>query len=304
MADNYWINRNAEQQHIQDEIIRDKAYKEELKRIYMNAYDSIDDELNREITFLSNNDSVSYAEAKRTIKQFDVDRFMRTAKRMVEEKDFSPEANRRLRRYNVTMRTNRLELIQAYINLNVVRLTDDEMGLIEKYLADTAINEMKRQAGILGMTVPSPEFLKRSVKAVLESDFQGAHFSDRLWNKSDAFNADLEKAMRQVLIQGENPRVASRNIRKHIKDTVDRTVYVSERLAITESARVQTATQKLSFEEYDISKYVYIAEPTACKVCGALNGKVFNVADMRAGENAAPMHPFCKCSVAGHVERN
>ena len=292
MADNYWINRNVEQQHIQDEIIRDKAYKEELKRIYMNAYDNIDDELNREITFLSNSDGVSYAEAKRTIKQFDVDRFKRTAKRMVEEKDFSPEANRRLRRYNVTMRTNRLELMQAYINLNVARMTDDEMGLIEKYLTDTAINEMKRQAGILGMTVPSPELLKRSVKAVLESDFQGAHFSDRLWNKSDAFNADIEKAMRQVLIQGENPRVASREIRKHVKDTVDRTTYVSERLAITESARVQTATQRLSFEEYDIGKYVYIAEPTACKICGTLNGKVFNVADMRAGENAAPMHPF------------
>ena len=292
MADNYWINRNVEQQHIQDEIIRDKAYKEELKRIYMNAYDSIDDELNREIAFLSNSDGVSYAEAKRTIKQFDVDRFKRTAKRMVEEKDFSPEANRRLRRYNVTMRTNRLELMQAYINLNVARLTDDEMSLIEKYLTDTAINEMKRQAGILGMTVPSPELLKRSVKAVLESDFQGAHFSDRLWNKSDAFNADIEKAMRQVLIQGENPRVAARDIRKHVKDTVDRTIYVSERLAITESARVQTATQRLSFEEYDINKYVYIAEPTACKICGALNGKVFNVVDMRAGENAAPMHPF------------
>lgn len=303
MADNYWINRNEEQQHIQDEIIRDKAYKDELKRIYMNAYDSIDDELNREITFLSNSDGVSYAEAKRTIKQFDVDRFKRTAKRMVEEKDFSPEANRRLRRYNVTMRTNRLELMQAYINLNVARMTDDEMGLIEKYLTDTAINEMKRQAGILGMTVPSPELLNRSVKAVLESDFQGAHFSDRLWNKSDAFNADIEKAMRQVLIQGENPRIASREIRKHVKDTVDRTTYVSERLAITESARVQTATQRLSFEEYDINKYVYIAEPTACKICGDLNGKVFSVADMRAGENAAPMHPFCKCSVAGKVER-
>jgi len=292
MADNYWINRNAEQQHIQDEIIRDKAYKDELKRIYMNAYDNIDDELNREITFLSNVDSVSYAEAKRTIKQFDVDRFKRTAKRMVDERDFSPEANRRLRRYNVTMRTNRLELMQAYINLNVARLTDDEMGLIEKYLTDTAINEMKRQAGILGMTVPSPELLKRSVKAVLESDFQGAHFSDRLWNKSDAFNADIEKAMRQVLIQGENPRVAARNIRKYVKDVTETVTYVSERLAITEGARVQTATQRLSFEEYDINKYVYIAEPTACKICGALNGKIFNVTDMRAGENAAPMHPF------------
>lgn len=292
MADNYWINRNAEQQHIQDEIVRDKTYKEELKRIYMNAYDSIADELDREITFLSNSDGVSYAEAKRTIKQFDVGRFKRTAKRMVEEKDFSPEANRRLRRYNVTMRTNRLELMQAYINLNVVRMTDDEMGLIEKYLTYTAIDEMKRQAGILGMTVPSPELLKRSVKAVLESDFQGAHFSDRLWNNSDAFSADIEKAMRRVLIQGENPRVAAREIRKHVKGNVDRATYVSERLAITESARVQTETQRLSFEEYDIGKYVYIAEPTACEICGALNGKVFNVADMRAGENAAPMHPF------------
>ena len=303
MADNYWINRNVEQQHIQDEIIRDKAYKEELKRIYMNTYDSIDAELNREIMFLARNDNVSYAEAKQTIKRFDVDRFERTTKRMVDERGFSPEAKRRLRRYNVTMRTNRLELMQAYINLNVARLTDDEMGLIEKYLTDTAINEMKRQAGILGMTVPSPELLRRTAKAVLESDFQGAHFSDRLWNKSDAFSADLERGMRQVLIQGENPRVAARNIRKYVKDTVDRTTHVSERLAITESARVQTETQRLSFEEYGIGKYVYIAEPTACDICGGLNGKVFNVSDMRVGENAAPMHPFCKCSVAGRVER-
>lgn len=296
--------RNIEQKHIQDEMVRDKTYKEELKRIYMNAYDNIETEINREITLLSNSDQVSYADAKQTIKRFDVERFNRTAKRMVEIRDFSPEANRRLRRYNVTMRTNRLELMQAYINLNVAKLSDDEMGLIEEYLTEVSLDEMKRQAGILGMTVPKPEILQRRVKAVLETDFQGAHFSDRIWNNSDEFTADIEKAMRQVLIQGKNPRVASREIRKHIKDGVDKSRYKSERLAITESARVQSQSQKLSFEEYNIYKYEYIAEPTACDICGRLDGKIFNVADMAPGDNAAPMHPHCRCSVAGHVERN
>ena len=63
---------------------------------------------------------------------------------------------------------------------------------------------------------------------------------------------------------------------------------------------VASQMQKHSFEKYGYEEYEYIAEPKACDICKPLNGKIFKVKEMMPGENAAPMHPHCRCSVAAH----
>ena len=63
-------------------------------------------------------------------------------------------------------------------------------------------------------------------------------------------------------------------------------------------ARVRSDAQKQSFERNGFEDYEFIAEPKDCPICAALNGKHFKVAKMMPGENAAPMHPYCRCSVA------
>lgn len=40
----------------------------------------------------------------------------------------------------------------------------------------------------------------------------------------------------------------------------------------------------------------------ACSQCKALDEKVFKVKEMMPGENAPPMHPYCHCSVAAHMD--
>ena len=74
----------------------------------------------------------------------------------------------------------------------------------------------------------------------------------------------------------------------------------AKRLAVTEGARVATEAQRQSYKSNGYDEYEFIAEPTACDICKALNGKVFKVKDMEPGENAAPMHPHCHCSTAAH----
>ena len=44
--------------------------------------------------------------------------------------------------------------------------------------------------------------------------------------------------------------------------------------------------------------YEFIANSGCCDICQGLNGKHFKVKDMMPGENAAPLHPHCRCSVA------
>ena len=58
-------------------------------------------------------------------------------------------------------------------------------------------------------------------------------------------------------------------------------------------------TQKDTYEQYGIKQYEYTCERIGewpCRTCSALEGKVFDVADMESGVNANPMHPNCRCS--------
>ena len=71
----------------------------------------------------------------------------------------------------------------------------------------------------------------------------------------------------------------------------------------TELARVQTEAQKQSYERNGYDQYEFIAEPTACPICQALDGKVFDVKKMLPGENASPIHPHCHCSTAAYMDR-
>jgi len=78
----------------------------------------------------------------------------------------------------------------------------------------------------------------------------------------------------------------------------------AKRLAVTEGARVATEAQKQSLTANGYDEYEYVAEPSACPHCAALSGKIYKVKDMMPGENAAPMHPHCRCSVAAHYSRS
>ena len=70
----------------------------------------------------------------------------------------------------------------------------------------------------------------------------------------------------------------------------------------TELARVQIEAQKQSFERNGFEQYEFIALGSACEICKELDGKHFGVEKMMPGENAPPMHPNCRCSVAAWVD--
>lgn len=79
-------------------------------------------------------------------------------------------------------------------------------------------------------------------------------------------------------------------------------VYCMERLMRTELARVQTDAQKKSFEKNGFEQYIFIVNSGCCPICEAINGKHFKVSKMMPGENAPPMHPHCRCSVAAYED--
>ena len=296
-----WENKSREMLHIQSMFRTDAEYNKAIREIYQRAENQITKEINSELVKFASKENLSMDIAREKIKKFDVEAFGAKAKQYIEDGNLTQRAREELRTYNVTMRSNRLEMLKANLQLETVKAADEEGKLLYSRLDEELYNEVKRQAGILGTTVPSRADLERRAKAIVGSDFKGTKFSNRIWQSQSDLQRELEKAIERTLIQGKNPTVGLKDLTNAVQKSVKNRRFAAERLAVTESARVQTGSQKLSFERFDIRRYEFVAETDdrTCEVCEELNGRIFNVVDMEPGLNAAPMHAFCRCSTAG-----
>ena len=109
--------------------------------------------------------------------------------------------------------------------------------------------------------------------SIVNASFHNAKYSDRIWMYQDMMKAELSKLLQTGLIQGKNPRVLARHLTKLFGVSREN----AERLMATELSRVQAEAQKQSYIRNGFDEYEFIAEPTACPICRALDGKHFKV---------------------------
>lgn len=303
-SQDYFIKREKawQQQQIKD----DKKRMNEIKKRLQYAQDAIQKEIDAQWDSFSNGQKITRSEAMKRADEMDVKAFARKAKKYVKEKDFSPTANKELKLYNLTMRVNRLELLKANIGLELIATFNDMDKYFSGELTDAGLKELQRQAGILEMTIAKSGYAKL-VEQVINSSFRVdafATFSERLWMYQAELKADLDKLLVRSVTLGRNPKQLAPELKRFLTEKGrENTRFNTERLMITETTRVQIGIQERSYRDADIAKYTFISEPSACRFCLPLNGKVFDVDKMEPGTNAAPMHPFCRCSTAPYVDR-
>lgn len=291
----YWAER--EQENLRKNLKTEAEYYKEIENIYKYTMDQIQKEIDSFYAKYASKEGISIAEAKKRASKLDMEEFSRKAKKYVEEKNFSKQANDEMRLYNLTMKVNRLELLKAQIGLELVAGFDELQRFYEEKLTDRTMEEFQRQAGILGMTVADNAAL---AAAIVNASFKNATFSERIWMHQDLLRAELDKLLQTGLIQGRNPRELARMLR----GTFDASIFNSERLLRTELARVQTEAQRRSYIENGFDQYTYITtgDGKVCSECKPRNGKHYDVEDMAPGDNAPPMHPCCRCSTAAYID--
>lgn len=122
------------------------------------------------------------------------------------------------------------------------------------------------------------------------------NFSKRIWANQDALKARLDASLSAALIQGQNPRKMAQQLRDLVSKEVTNARYATERIARTESARVQTQVQLKSFRDYGYKFCKWHAEPSACRICKEIaeNDSGYGVGVYRADEvPRLPAHPNC-----------
>lgn len=296
-SSDYW--RKREEEWLAQIRKSEKAQVEEVQVIYDYMLDQIEKEINSFFEKYAAKEGISMAEAKKRADTIDIEAYMRKAAKYVKEKDFSDQANKEMLLYNMTMKVNRLELLKSSIGLDLVAGHDELNTYMGEKLTDHAVETLRHNAAILGTTVMNDA--DRKAKAIVNSSFHNATFSDRIWQHQDKLRNEMTNILTTALIGGRNPREFIPNLRKRF----DVSARDAERLLRTELARVQTEAQKESYKDENIEEYEYIACGLAdcCDICRALDGKHFKVSKMVPGENAPPMHPNCHCSTGPYIDR-
>ena len=292
-SNNYW--RRREEENLRANRKTEAEYEKAINDTYKYMLDQIQKEINGFYAKYARAEGITLSEAKRRVSKIDIEEYGRKATRYVKTKDFSKQANDEMRLYNATMKINRLELLKANIGLELVAGFDELQKYFEEKLTNRTMDEFKRQSGILGRTVQNNE---KAAHAVVNASFKNATYSDRIWMYQGMLKAELDSLLKTGLIQGKHPTELARHLQKRFGVSA----YNANRLMTTELARVQTEAQKQLFIRNGFTQYTFLAIGTACEACRALNEKHFDIDKMMPGENAPPMHPNCRCSVAAYMD--
>ncbi|WP_278505784.1 hypothetical protein [Ligilactobacillus animalis] len=295
----YWEQR--EKEWISSRIKKDQSYLDKMAERYQVLIGDIEKQVNSFYSKYALDNGLSMSEAIRKVDKFDVKAFEREAKRLVESRDFSANANKQLKIYNATMKINRLEYLKAQVGLELVKVTNKEQKELDEYLNTAYLDEVKRQSGILSKH-KSQEVAKKA-RVVASASFQGATWSDRLWINQTVLKTKLDALISRAMIQGTNPTQLVSMLRKNVAQEVKNATSVIERLVITETARVQDEATMRSFRANGFKFCKWIAEPTACKYCLEIAERrteygtgVYPVMDAPM----IPKHPRCRCSKAAY----
>ena len=213
----------------------DSSYFEEVRKIHDYYFKELEKEIRAFESRYATKEGIDLAEVKKRISEMDVQAFGEKAKRYVEEKNFSPQANEELRLYNLKMKVSRLELLQYEMAVNMVSLADEEYKLAEKFLNKEYVDTLKTQSGILSMSVGSSQAIKARMDGVINTPFKNVTWSERIWSRQEALRGIVQKVTADLVLRRKNPTLAIPQLRKEF----DVSVYEAKRLVVTEGARVQ-----------------------------------------------------------------
>lgn len=129
----------------------------------------------------------------------------------------------------------------------------------------------------------------KDVKKIIESNFKGKHFSERVWENENEVAKYLHKQVNNFL----NGKINVNQIKKDIEKTFNTSAYNAIRLVETEVNRCSSNAFDRFCEETGVKKVRYNAtlDNRLCNDCAQYHDRLFNIKD----KIETPRHPLCRC---------
>lgn len=305
----YWAKREENERKWQlKQLKSDDRFNKVLDRSYQVAVDNINKQIEHELLRIGGARNMVTPEQMLEYERL-AQEVVAKAQRMREagkKVTFTSEINERMKVYNATMRINQLELMKSEVGLQLVDLGAKLENSITERVSNAYRDEVKRQAGILGKTTQNGQlWASKTIMQDVTSNVAVGAFSKNIWANIDLMKATLDGLLSTAIIRGDNPREMIKYIKPLVKKSVYDKRYAAERIARTETARVQHEAQVDSLKAANYKYCKWYAEPGACKTCyeisisnsgGNLSEGIYEVDDVPN----IPVHPNCRCSIGAY----
>lgn len=127
----------------------------------------------------------------------------------------------------------------------------------------------------------------KDAKKIIDLNFKGKHFSERVWDNEKEVANHLHKQVDNFL----KGKVNVNQIRKDIEKTFNTSAYNSKRLVETEVSRCEDDAFRRFCKETGVKKVKRneVLDNRICEECKAIDGKIFDL-------DKAPgiIHPLCR----------
>lgn len=185
---------------------------------------------------------------------------------------------------------------------NVLNLTNKEKknnySKLSTFLLDTFSKRSKNTSNVVGKILTKVadnsfnyygmKSHKNDVENIINSNFKGRHFSDRIWENENQVCKKLHKEIKNFL----DGKINVNQIKSHIEKEFAAEKYNVNRLVDTEIARCQAKAFDRFCKEVGVKKVIYRATLcNSCSDCLSDDGRVFDFKD----KPELPRHPMCQC---------
>lgn len=127
----------------------------------------------------------------------------------------------------------------------------------------------------------------KDVQAIIDKNFKGKHFSDRVWDNEKDTAGHLHKQVNNFL----NGKVNVNQIKRDIEKTYNTSAYNAKRLVETEVNRCEDESFRRFCKEVGVKKVRRneVLDSKTCEECARIDGKVYDL------DNApGVVHPGCR----------
>lgn len=180
------------------------------------------------------------------------------------------------------------------------RKTEDAMSdfLVKAYTDRFyhGIYDVAEQTGTMKVDVAVDDDTARKVTA---APWSGKSYSQRIW-KNDQL---LGQTLRTTILSGIHRGLSVPQMARMVEDKMNAGLSNARRLVRTEMNYVQNRAALDSMKESGMKYYRFIAtlDRRTSSMCRAHDGKIYPIEECRPGENAPPLHPNCRSTIAGSL---
>lgn len=173
-----------------------------------------------------------------------------------------------------------------------------ELGIHVRSETEKAVEEAfaKQEQGVYS----SFNFISRErVDKIVNTDWSGRHFSERIWRNTEKLSSEIKDIMLHAELTGESFSKISADLQKKYGVRA----YESLRLIKTETNYITNQAELDDLKARGVEQYELVAklDDVTSKICEAMDGNVYNVAEAVVGVNYPPFHPNCRTRAFGHI---